>query len=75
MNAPTLVPTSPVTEDPPVTLNAPAAVNKAKLDVAPKLGAVCPKHTIGSKNSTTADNVLSSLDFINVLFFVMKVLS
>ena len=43
--APALVPTSPVTVVlPPLTLNAPLAVKKAKLDVDLKLGAfVCPK--------------------------------
>jgi len=40
--------------DAPVLLNAPAAVNKAKLDVAPKLGAVvCPKLTVDVNNKTT----------------------
>jgi len=45
--APVLVPTSPVTIDAPVFVIAPAPVNIAKPEAAPKLGAVCANITVG----------------------------
>jgi hypothetical protein len=61
------VPTLPVTVDAPVTENAPAAVNNAKLEVVPKVGAVCPKITFGIENKITAVNIRR-----NVLFILLK---
>jgi hypothetical protein len=62
------VPTLPVTVDAPVTENAPAAVNNAKLEVVPKVGAVCPKITFDINNNITAVNIGSNLFFILIWF-------
>lgn len=58
--APTLVPISPLTWDAPLLLNAPAAVNSAKLEEAPRFGA-CPKVRSGINNRAITVNALGSI--------------
>ena len=67
VKAPALVPTSPVTVVLPLTVNAPSAVKKAKLDVDLKLGAcVCPKLTFVNAN-TVATVEMSVKVFLMIL--------
>jgi len=59
--------------DAPVLLNAPVAVNNAKLEVLPKVGATPtggltnPKFTFGIKNKITAVNIISNSS-LNIRF-------
>jgi hypothetical protein len=49
-------------------VNAPVAVNNAKLEVAPNVGAVCPKVIFVIKDKITAVSITSNLLFILIWF-------
>ena len=59
---------SPVMVDTPLLLNAPTAVNKAKLDVEPRLGA-WPYPRNGIKSKTMTFNTLCSSVFNFMIYY------
>jgi hypothetical protein len=60
---------SPVTVDAVGLVNdAPVPVNNAKLEVAPKVGATCPKVKFVNKDKITTVRIISNLLFILIRF-------